>query len=223
VHQAAACLRDRGISLTEACPEGIEEVLAINEGISRVGRQHNIDPDQVYKELPDVTIDALREAYSAALEPARALKASNVQPGVEYYLWTGKADLYRSRLLSFMERFDAILCPVMGYPAQPHRFSERPDFDLRGFVGYTHPYSIVGWPSVAVPAGTSAEELPIDVQIVARPWRDDVALALSQLIEADLGGWRRPLGVSVSPPVLAGCGKRRRATKPATPSPGRSP
>jgi amidase len=89
-----------------------------------------------------------------------------------------------------MQDFDAILCPVMGYPAPPHGFSAEADFDIRGYVGYTHPYSLLGWPSVVVPAGTSADGLPIDVQIVARPWREDVALAAARLLEAALGGWR---------------------------------
>jgi hypothetical protein len=30
------------------------------------------------------------------------------------------------------------------------------------------------------------------VQIAARPWREDVALALASLVESALGGWRAP-------------------------------
>ncbi|TMQ20430.1 MAG: hypothetical protein E6J90_16175 [Deltaproteobacteria bacterium] len=41
-------------------------------------------------------------------------------------------------------------------------------------------------------AGTSPEGLPIGVQVVARPWREDVALAAAQHIEATLGGWQAP-------------------------------
>jgi amidase len=42
-----------------------------------------------------------------------------------------------------------------------------------------------------VRAGTSPEGLPIGVQVVARPWRDEVALAAALRIEAEMGGWQR--------------------------------
>jgi amidase len=34
--------------------------------------------------------------------------------------------------------------------------------------------------------------LPIGVQVVARPWREDVALAVVQQLETALGGWQKP-------------------------------
>lgn len=43
-----------------------------------------------------------------------------------------------------------------------------------------------------VRCGTSAEGLPIGVQAVARPWREDVALALAHHVETALGGYQRP-------------------------------
>ena len=45
---------------------------------------------------------------------------------------------------------------------------------------------------VVVRAGASPEGLPIGVQLVARPWREDVALAAAEYIETALGGWQRP-------------------------------
>ena len=43
-----------------------------------------------------------------------------------------------------------------------------------------------------VRAGTSPDGLPIGVQVVARPWREDVSLAVAQYLEGALGGWQRP-------------------------------
>jgi amidase len=43
-----------------------------------------------------------------------------------------------------------------------------------------------------VRAGTDPHGLPIGVQVVARPWRDHVALAVAQVIEGTLGGWQVP-------------------------------
>jgi amidase len=43
-----------------------------------------------------------------------------------------------------------------------------------------------------VRAGTSAEGLPVGVQLVAAPWREDIALALAQEIEKLMGGFQPP-------------------------------
>jgi amidase len=53
-------------------------------------------------------------------------------------------------------------------------------------------YSLTGWPAVVVRAGTSPDGMPIAVQLVARPWRDDVTLAAATLVEAHFGGWQPP-------------------------------
>jgi amidase len=34
--------------------------------------------------------------------------------------------------------------------------------------------------------------LPIGMQVVAHPWREDVALAVAERVEKVLGGWRPP-------------------------------
>jgi amidase len=52
---------------------------------------------------------------------------------------------------------------------------------------------MLGWPGVSVRAGSSNSGLPVGVQIVAAPWREDIALALAQRIEALMGGYQQPL------------------------------
>ena len=75
-------------------------------------------------------------------------------------------------------------------PALPHGTTFDED-KLPGF-SYTMTYNLTGWPAVVVRGGTSPEGLPIGIQVVARPWREDVALAVAQQIEAISGGWKRP-------------------------------
>jgi amidase len=94
-------------------------------------------------------------------------------------------DRLRRDFLNFMRRFDAIICPTAAAPAGIGPASES------DFI-YTLPFSLTGYPCISVRAGTSAEGLPIGVQVVARPWRDDVALAVASEIEARLGGWQPP-------------------------------
>jgi amidase len=66
------------------------------------------------------------------------------------------------------------------------------DDDNQKFFTYTMIYNLTGWPGAVVRAGTSPEGLPIGAQLVARPWREDVALAAAAEVERALGGWQRP-------------------------------
>jgi amidase len=97
-------------------------------------------------------------------------------------------DAFRSDMLAFADRYDLILCPVFASSARPHG-----TMNVAGEVdptSFTTPHSLTGWPAATVRCGTSPEGLPIAVQLVARPWRDDLALAAALRLEQELGGWR---------------------------------
>ncbi len=98
-------------------------------------------------------------------------------------------DAARSAALGFFADHDAILCPVSFALARPHRASHADSFEQ---WGYMQIYNLLGWPGVSVRAGSSAEGLPVGVQIVAPPWREDIALALAQRIEKLRGGFSEP-------------------------------
>jgi amidase len=95
-------------------------------------------------------------------------------------------DTFRTMLLGFMQKVDLVVTPVAAEAAPPYR-AKLPVDDQ---YSYTVPYSLGGNPAVVVRAGSSAEGLPIGVQVVARSWRDYAALAAAQWIEKQLGGWR---------------------------------
>ena len=94
-------------------------------------------------------------------------------------------DRFRRGLIGFMQHYDVIITPAIERPAQPHGQSE-------GGIAYTLTYSLTGYPAVVVRTGTTADGLPVGVQVVARPWREDVALAVAAFLEARFGGWQRP-------------------------------
>jgi amidase len=78
-------------------------------------------------------------------------------------------------------------------------------------TSYTTPANLTGWPAATVRCGTSPEGLPIGVQLVARPWRDDVALAAALHLEREFGGFRAPAAAAVT--------AARPARGPAAPGP----
>jgi amidase len=107
-------------------------------------------------------------------------------PGGESVRLLGDWDRFRTRILAFMESFDVIVCPTSPGPAERHGEG------LDTMFQYTLPFSLTGQPCVVVPSGRSKEGLPIGVQVVAKVWREDVAIAAARCIESTVGGWRRP-------------------------------
>ena len=95
-------------------------------------------------------------------------------------------DAFRSTVLRFMSRFDLVLSPVAPDIAPLLRLKPAGNHQL----SYTVPYSLSGNPCVVVRAGTSPENLPIGVQVVARNFQDAMALKAARAIERSLGGWR---------------------------------
>ena len=101
-----------------------------------------------------------------------------------------RLDQWRGAMLSFMRDYDLILCPPCARTAMPHGTTFDEDNQL--VFSYTMIYNMTGWPGAVVRAGTSPEGLPIGVQLVARPWREDVALVAAAAVERATGGWQRP-------------------------------
>jgi amidase len=95
-------------------------------------------------------------------------------------------DAFRSAILDFMSRFDVVISPVAPDIAPLYRTKLVGDHQF----SYTVPFSLTGNPCVVVRAGTSPENMPIGVQVVARNFNDLVALRAARAIERKLGGWR---------------------------------
>jgi aspartyl-tRNA(Asn)/glutamyl-tRNA(Gln) amidotransferase subunit A len=79
-------------------------------------------------------------------------------------------------VLRLFESVDVILAPATPFPAprigQQTMLLDGQEVPLRPNIGiFTQPISFIGLPVVAVPV--PLEPLPIGVQIVAAPWRED--------------------------------------------------
>ncbi len=116
------------------------------------------------------------------------LDEAELIPTTEFTKALEDLDQYRSDMLQFMREYDVIVSPTTAQPAQPHGEYSKEE----GYAIYTHPYNLTGWPATVVRCGTSSEGLPIGVQVVARPWREDVSLAVAAFLESTLGGWQKP-------------------------------
>jgi Asp-tRNA(Asn)/Glu-tRNA(Gln) amidotransferase A subunit family amidase len=105
-------------------------------------------------------------------------------------------DVLRMQVFAQMREYPILLCPVASIPAFRH--GER-SWEIDGKTveyldawSYTEWFNLLGTPAVAVPFGRSNEGLPIGVQIVARPWEEELVLAAAAELEAQRGSWQRP-------------------------------
>jgi amidase len=182
VRNAARGLRDAGVSVVdEARPEGIEETYELMHEL--LGADGGAGVQALLKIAGTLETHPLLQRVQALLRPRAITTAELGALLMRLYR-------FRSRMLSFMERYHAIISPVCVHPAMLHgsSFNE----ETGAAFSYTMTYNLTGWPSAVVRGGTSPEGLPIGVQVAARPWREDVALALAAQIEQITGGFQRP-------------------------------
>lgn len=181
VKKAANTLADAGASVKEDRPEGIEKSFEIFSSLGAADGGAGIE-----KLLHAVGTTEMHPWSQALLKLYRASAMTTAEFSSLMLKWT----MFRSSMLSFMERYDVIVCPVCAYPAQPHGTTLKAE-KIPAF-SYTMAYNLTGWPSAVVRGGASLEGLPIGVQVVARPWREDVALSVAKYLEISLGGWQLP-------------------------------
>jgi amidase len=174
VRTAAAVLADEGLLVMEDRPPLIDEAAGMWQ------RFFTADGGAGVKRL-------LRQAGTVEMHPLiQWTQAESAMATADFSSLLARWEMLRSAMLSFLEKYDVIVCPVCAHPAAPHGTFERIT------SSYVKPYNLTGWPAGSVPGGISPQGLPIGVQVVGRPWREDVVLAVMQCLETALGGWQRP-------------------------------
>ena len=104
-------------------------------------------------------------------------------------------DVLRSKTLAEMDEHPLLLCPVASVPAFRH--DERSwvidgrSVDYLDAVRHTQWFNVLAAPGAVVPVGSSPEGLPIGVQVVARPFEDEITLGVASIIDAAFG-YRAP-------------------------------
>jgi Asp-tRNA(Asn)/Glu-tRNA(Gln) amidotransferase A subunit family amidase len=138
---------------------------------------------------------------------ASVLRAVGTRSTEDFWKLIEERNLYRQRFIQSLDSgsFDAILCPPTSLPAVFHGSTA----NLLDFDSYARLYNLLGMPAGVVAAGRvrKGEEsdrqpskdkveqtalqmekgstgLPVGVQVVARHWREDIALAVMGLLES---------------------------------------
>jgi aspartyl-tRNA(Asn)/glutamyl-tRNA(Gln) amidotransferase subunit A len=107
-------------------------------------------------------------------------------------VWVEKAQklrrAYREKVLRLFEEVDAILAPAT--PMKAPKIGQKTamfggvELPVRPNMGiFTQPISFIGLPVAAVPVWLKGEDLPLGVQVIAAPWREDVCLRIAHQLE----------------------------------------
>ena len=93
---------------------------------------------------------------------------------------------YRAQALELFRSVDVIIAPATPCVAtklgQTTFVLDGVELPVRANIGvHTQPISFIGLPVVAVPV--PLEPMPIGVQIIAAPWREDIVLRIAHALE----------------------------------------
>ncbi|MGO9420885.1 AtzE family amidohydrolase [Roseiarcus sp.] len=98
--------------------------------------------------------------------------------------------LFREQTLALFKDVDILLAPAT--PCRAPKLGQKTfvldgkEMLVRPNLGiFTQPISFIGLPVAAVPVWTEGEALPVGVQIIAPPWREDLALRVARVLERE--------------------------------------
>jgi len=205
--EPAAPLLDRGADDLRVAVAGgyfkcrdAETLAALDRVASALGANRDIELPQAERARAAAFVITASESAALHLDRLRT-RAREYDPAVRDRLIAGAMTpmplviqaqkfrrWYRNEVLKLFSEVDAILAPATPCtaPLIGQQMMTVGDIELpvRANLGlYTQPISFIGLPVVAVPV--PLDPLPIGVQIIAAPWREDVALRIAHALEAN--------------------------------------
>lgn len=123
-------------------------------------------------------------------------------PGAWYIRAQQVRHWYQQKMLSLFKDVEVLIAPATPCTApkqgQKTLVIGGEEQLLRPNLGYfTQPFSAIGLPSIVVPTMDDATGMPIGVQIIAAPWREDICLRVAAFLEDAGFRFRAPTGFSV--------------------------
>jgi Asp-tRNA(Asn)/Glu-tRNA(Gln) amidotransferase A subunit family amidase len=185
VEHAALVLMNRGFHVEPFRPEGLEEARQIWWDFFGVAGRMILDP----------MLRGHEGELSPILKEFRGWAAATPAHTGDSLLaaWLGR-DAVREKILLQMRKYPILICPTASVPAFLH--GER-EWQIEGKTvkyldawSYCEWFNLLGFPAAVVPMGYSEKGLPIGLQIVGRPWEEELVLAVAAALEKD--GWQAP-------------------------------
>lgn len=192
VLRCAESLAQQGLRVEEQKPPGIENAYDLE--LALLGSDGADGIEEYLRNAGSTEVHPFLTAFLSHMRPHRTTTSGLARRWAQ---WDG----YRAKMKLFFESYDVVLCPAYTQTALKHGGSLE-ESSFRGF-SYTMAWSVAGAPAATVRCGEDAG-LPVNVQVVARPWDDLTALKVCRAIETEFGGWK--------PPALYAAGTNRMST-----------
>ncbi len=190
VEETAALLSTMGHDVSEAGPayDGIEAVrkfadlwffgfdLRLEMYASKTGNK--------------IGLDTLEPVIQKIYEYSLGLKTA------DFFAATGALNTARRQLARFYDQYDIWLSPTTATVSVPHGTINlgRTDVDMRNLVEeilappcqFTIPHNIMGTPAISLPLAMHSSNLPIGIQLGARPAKEHQLIQLASALEEAL-------------------------------------
>ncbi|WP_283139447.1 amidase [Rhizohabitans arisaemae] len=183
VRRAASLLESLGHEVAESSPASLADpsfpdhlgtVVSVNTAawVDQLGRLRGgaVDLDE---------LEAMNKAMVVAARKGTA---------VDYVGRLGWLDAYRGRVIQWWDSRDLLLTPTLG--TAPYRLGWLTDPDFRVLMSrlnltmaFTAPFNVTGQPAISLPMGRTADGVPVGVQLVAAPGREDILVRVAAQIE----------------------------------------
>ena len=136
----------------------------------------------------DLLSPMLREYLAlTAAEPAVTLES--------FMAACTERDLVRAELLRQLRDVPILLSAVSTAPAFKHgagNYRAGDPHNYRDTMRFCQWLNLAGFPGLSVPVGQSPEGLPINIQLIARPYEEELLLAVAETLEQARGPWQKP-------------------------------
>jgi amidase len=182
IHDVAQVLRNQGFDVRPFRPNDLEQARKLWElFFVRCGAMFEEPLVRGHEEkLSPVFRDFLSRAHAAP-----PLTADDL-----LHAWA-ESDIIRHKLLTQMQEFPLLLCPVCAVPAFRH--GERSwtidgrQVEYLDAMRYSQWFNLLAAPAAVMPVGRSPQGLPIGVQVVGRPFEDEIVLKVASVIDHEFG------------------------------------
>jgi amidase len=186
VDRAARLLGELGHAVEEAHPDALDDMGALVHFVSiiaaNIARALDAWGEKVGRAVGPADVEPLTWAVS---ERGRGITGAELLASLEYVHAFGR------RMAAWWQSgFDLLLTPTSAAPPPPIGYvTSTPDEPFRGFIRsapygvFTSPFNLSGQPAISLPSHSTADGLPIGIQLAAAYGREDLLLQVAAQLE----------------------------------------
>ena len=126
------------------------------------------------------------------------------QSHIDWARFNEKRYRLREKFSAVFNEYDVVLTPVAMTNAFKHTqqqdiFTRKLNVNgvMRNYPDmfmWIAPATLMGLPATSAPIGQTAEQLPVNVQIIGAPFQDKTTIKFASLLEKVMGGFKEPPG-----------------------------